>query len=59
MKESLLAWHLSLVVAVLMLLQSVTVGRPSLLLLKAKEEAGSYEILVGGNVQMVAKGEFV
>ncbi|WP_031517849.1 PhzF family phenazine biosynthesis protein [Desulfofalx alkaliphila] len=39
--------------------QGYEIGRPSLLLLKAREEDGSCEVLVGGNVIMVAKGELV
>lgn len=39
--------------------QGNEIGRPSLLLLKATEEEGRYDIAVGGKVVMVAKGEFV
>ena len=38
--------------------QGYEMGRPSLLILNAKEEKEKIEIFVGGNVLMVAKGEF-
>ena len=39
--------------------QGYEIGRPSLLLLKAEEIAGKINVLVGGRVAMIAKGEFV
>ena len=39
--------------------QGYEIGRPSLLLLKAKETKDMIEVSVGGKVVMVAKGEFV
>lgn len=39
--------------------QGYEMGRPSLLILKAKEENEKMEIFVGGSVLMVAKGEFI
>lgn len=39
--------------------QGYEIGRPSLLLLKAESNQGAIEVLVGGKVVMVAKGEFV
>jgi trans-2,3-dihydro-3-hydroxyanthranilate isomerase len=39
--------------------QGYEIGRPSLLLLKARQEGDSIEVFVGGKVMMVAKGEFV
>ncbi len=39
--------------------QGYEIGRPSLLLLKAKKENEAFEISVGGKVIWVAKGEFV
>ncbi|MBV8886256.1 MAG: PhzF family phenazine biosynthesis protein [Chroococcidiopsidaceae cyanobacterium CP_BM_RX_35] len=39
--------------------QGYEIGRPSLLLLKAQQKAAEIEVLVGGKVIMVAKGEFV
>ena len=39
--------------------QGYEIGRPSLLLLKAEKNQEEIEILVGGKVVMVAKGEFV
>jgi len=39
--------------------QGHEMGRPSLLILKAKEENEKIEIFVGGIVLMVAKGEFI
>jgi trans-2,3-dihydro-3-hydroxyanthranilate isomerase len=39
--------------------QGYEIGRPSLLLLKAEEHAGSIRISVGGKAVIVAKGEFV
>ena len=39
--------------------QGYEIGRPSLLLLKAQKNQEQIEILVGGKVVMVAKGEFV
>jgi len=39
--------------------QGYEIGRPSLLLLQASEENGSYNISVGGGVIMVAKGELI
>jgi len=39
--------------------QGYEIGRPSLLLLKAQRNEGEIEVLVGGKVVMVAKGEFV
>jgi trans-2,3-dihydro-3-hydroxyanthranilate isomerase len=39
--------------------QGYEIGRPSLLLLKAKDKKGSIEVFVGGRVIMVAKGEIV
>ncbi len=38
--------------------QGYEIGRKSLLLLKAREEAGKVEVNVGGKVQFIAKGEF-
>ncbi|MBD1806244.1 PhzF family phenazine biosynthesis protein [Microcoleus sp. FACHB-SPT15] len=39
--------------------QGYEMGRPSLLLLKAQKNEDMIEVLVGGKVMMVAKGEFV
>ncbi|MEG4318533.1 MULTISPECIES: PhzF family phenazine biosynthesis protein [unclassified Microcoleus] len=39
--------------------QGYEIGRPSLLLLKAEKNQEEIEILVGGKVVMVAKGEFI
>jgi trans-2,3-dihydro-3-hydroxyanthranilate isomerase len=39
--------------------QGYEMGRPSLLLLKAQKKENTIEVLVGGKVMMVAKGEFV
>jgi len=39
--------------------QGYEIGRPSLLLLKAQQKNAEIEVLVGGKVIMVAKGEFV
>jgi trans-2,3-dihydro-3-hydroxyanthranilate isomerase len=39
--------------------QGYEIGRPSLLLLKAREKGENIEVSVGGKVVMVAKGEFV
>lgn len=39
--------------------QGYEIGRPSLLLLKAKKNPDSIEVNVGGKVVMVAKGEFI
>jgi trans-2,3-dihydro-3-hydroxyanthranilate isomerase len=39
--------------------QGYEIGRPSLLLLKAQRNEDNIEVLVGGKVVMVAKGEFV
>ncbi len=39
--------------------QGYEIGRPSLLLLKAHRNEDTIEVLVGGKVVMVAKGEFV
>lgn len=39
--------------------QGYEIGRPSLLLLKAQKNEDTIEVSVGGNVVMVAKGEFV
>ena len=39
--------------------QGYEIGRPSVLLLKAQKNEGTIEVLVGGKVMMVAKGEFV
>ncbi|MCC3410534.1 MAG: PhzF family phenazine biosynthesis protein [Microcoleus sp. PH2017_29_MFU_D_A] len=39
--------------------QGYEIGRPSLLLLKAQKNQEEIEVLVGGKVVMVAKGEFV
>lgn len=39
--------------------QGYEIGRPSLLLLKARKENEAFEISVGGKVILVAKGEFV
>ena len=39
--------------------QGYEIGRPSLLLLRAKEEEGKIDVHVGGKVVMVAKGEFL
>ena len=39
--------------------QGYEIGRPSLLLLKAQRNEDTIEVLVGGKVMMVAKGEFV
>ncbi len=39
--------------------QGYEIGRPSLLLLKAKENGDTIEVSVGGKVVMVAKGELV
>ena len=39
--------------------QGHQINRPSLLYLKAEEKAEEIRVLVGGGVQMVARGEFV
>jgi trans-2,3-dihydro-3-hydroxyanthranilate isomerase len=39
--------------------QGYEIGRPSLLLLQSQRKNGEIEVLVGGKVVMVAKGEFV
>jgi trans-2,3-dihydro-3-hydroxyanthranilate isomerase len=39
--------------------QGYEIGRPSLLLLRAKESEGKIEVSVGGKVIMVAKGELI
>jgi trans-2,3-dihydro-3-hydroxyanthranilate isomerase len=39
--------------------QGYEIGRPSLLLLRAEEIAGKINVLVGGRVEMIAKGKFV
>jgi len=39
--------------------QGHQIGRPSLLLLKAREKEEEIEVFVGGKVRMVAKGEFI
>jgi trans-2,3-dihydro-3-hydroxyanthranilate isomerase len=39
--------------------QGYEIGRPSLLLLRAKDDKGKIDVSVGGKVIMVAKGEFV
>jgi trans-2,3-dihydro-3-hydroxyanthranilate isomerase len=39
--------------------QGYEIGRPSLLFLKAGEKEGEIEVLVGGKVFMVARGEFI
>lgn len=39
--------------------QGYEINRPSLLLLQAEKKAGKIEVFVGGNVVMVARGEFV
>lgn len=39
--------------------QGYEIGRPSLLLLRAREKGDNIEVSVGGKVVMVAKGEFV
>jgi len=39
--------------------QGYEIGRPSLLLLKAEDKEGKIDVYVGGNVVMVAKGEFI
>ena len=39
--------------------QGYEVGRPSLLFLKAEEKEDTIDVLVGGKVIMVAKGEFI
>lgn len=39
--------------------QGYEIGRPSLLMLRAQKENEAFEISVGGNVILVAKGEFV
>lgn len=39
--------------------QGYEIGRPSLLLLKAEQTAGKINVLVGGRVEMIAKGRFV
>lgn len=38
--------------------QGYEIGRPSLLYLRGEEQVGKIEVLVGGKVQMVARGEF-
>ncbi|MDL5502206.1 MAG: PhzF family phenazine biosynthesis protein, partial [Candidatus Methanoperedens sp.] len=38
--------------------QGYEIGRPSLLYLRGEEQAGKIEVLVGGKVQMIARGEF-
>jgi len=35
------------------------IGRPSLLFLSAEDKEGKIDVLVGGRVVMVARGEFV
>jgi trans-2,3-dihydro-3-hydroxyanthranilate isomerase len=39
--------------------QGYELGRPSLLLLKARDNAGEIDVYVGGNVIMIAKGELI
>nr|MDO8134578.1 PhzF family phenazine biosynthesis protein [Candidatus Njordarchaeum guaymaensis] len=39
--------------------QGYEIGRPSLLLLRARDDKGRIDVSVGGKVVMVAKGEFV
>ncbi|NEQ21664.1 MAG: PhzF family phenazine biosynthesis protein, partial [Microcoleus sp. SIO2G3] len=39
--------------------QGYEMGRPSVLLLKAQKNEDTIEVLVGGKVMMIAKGEFV
>ncbi len=39
--------------------QGYEIGRPSLLFLKAEESEDTIDVYVGGQVQMVAKGEFL
>lgn len=39
--------------------QGYEVGRPSLLYLRARKEGDEISVSVGGNVQMVAKGELL
>ena len=39
--------------------QGYEIGRPSLLLLRSEEQKGKIGVSVGGNVVMVARGEFV
>ncbi|MEM6263073.1 MAG: PhzF family phenazine biosynthesis protein [Bacteroidota bacterium] len=39
--------------------QGYEIKRPSLLFLKGKKESSTYSVEVGGNIQMVAKGEWV
>ncbi len=39
--------------------QGYEIGRPSLLFLQAADKRGSIEVMVGGHVVMVARGEFV
>ena len=39
--------------------QGYEIGRPSLLFLRAEEKADTIDVLVGGKVIMVAKGEFI
>lgn len=39
--------------------QGYEINRPSLLLLKAEKKVAGIEVLVGGNVVMVAQGEFI
>ena len=48
------AEHLDIRVA-----QGQAIGRPSLLYLRAAEQAGAITVAVGGKVQMIAHGEFV
>ena len=39
--------------------QGYEIGRPSLIYLRGEEKIGEIEVLVGGKVQMVARGEFL
>ena len=39
--------------------QEYEINRPSLLLLQVEKKVGEIEVFVGGNVVMVAQGEFV
>ncbi len=39
--------------------QGYEIGRPSLIYLRGEEKVGEIEVLVGGKVQMVARGEFL
>lgn len=38
--------------------QGYEIGRPSLIYLRGEEKVGEIEVLVGGKVQMIARGEF-